>query len=94
MKLLDTVAQRGNDGEHGYGGGAAAVASAMAWESEGEELGLSGDVWGVRESEGKRKGAAASWGCGEHDGGLGSELWWLWPRPCHGRRREGRRGCG
>ena len=37
-KLLDTVRRRGDDGEHGYGGGAATVASAMAWESEGEEL--------------------------------------------------------
>ena len=37
-KLLDTVAQRGVDGERDYGEGAAAVASAMARESEGEEL--------------------------------------------------------
>ena len=38
-KLLDTVAQRDVDGERDYGEGVAAVASAMAWESEGEELG-------------------------------------------------------
>ena len=38
-KLLDTVAQREVNGERDYGEGAAAVASAMAWESEGEELG-------------------------------------------------------
>ena len=43
-KLLDTVAQREVDGERDYGEGAAAVASAMAWESEGEELGLSESV--------------------------------------------------
>ena len=33
------MAWRGDDGEHGYGGGAATVASAMAWESEGERHG-------------------------------------------------------
>ena len=33
------MARHGDDGEHGYGGGAATVASAMAWEREGEELG-------------------------------------------------------
>ena len=43
-KLLDTVAQRGGDGERDYGEGAAAVASAMAWEGEGEELGLNESV--------------------------------------------------
>ena len=37
-KLLDTVAQRGVDRERDYGEGAAVVASAMARESEGEEL--------------------------------------------------------
>ena len=47
-KLLDTVVQRGVDGERDYGEGAAAVASAMAWESEGEELGVNGCVHGVR----------------------------------------------
>ena len=43
-ELLDTVARRGVDGEHDYGEGAAAVASAMAGEREGEELGRRGDV--------------------------------------------------
>ena len=37
-KLLDTVRRRGDDGEHGYDGGAAMVASAMAGACEGEEL--------------------------------------------------------
>ena len=31
-----TVARRRDDGERDYGDGAAAVASAMVWESEGE----------------------------------------------------------
>ena len=35
-ELLDTTALRKDDGERDYGDGAAAVASAMAWESEGE----------------------------------------------------------
>ena len=43
-KLLDTVAQRGVDEERDYGEGAAAVALAMARESEGEELGENGGV--------------------------------------------------
>ena len=47
-KLLDTVAQREVNGERDYGEGAAAVASAMAWESKGEELGANGCVHGVR----------------------------------------------
>ena len=47
-ELLDTVARRGDDGERDYGDGAAAVASAMARESEGEELGANGCVHGVR----------------------------------------------
>ena len=38
-ELLDTAARRGVDGGRGYGEGVAAMASAMAWESEGEELG-------------------------------------------------------
>ena len=49
-KLLDMVAQRGVDGERDYGEGAAAVASAMARESEGEELGENGGVLGVHGS--------------------------------------------
>ena len=43
-ELLDTAARRGVDGGRGYGEGVAAMASAMAWESEGEELGRRGDV--------------------------------------------------
>ena len=35
-ELLDTAARCRDDGERDYGDGAAAVASAMAWESEGE----------------------------------------------------------
>ena len=35
-ELLDTTARRKNDGERDYGDDAAAVASTMAWESEGE----------------------------------------------------------
>ena len=50
-KLLDTVAQRGVDGERDYGEGAAAVASAMARESEGEELGGGAGVCEVGERE-------------------------------------------
>ena len=34
-ELLDTAARRGVDGGRGYGEGVAAMASAMAWESEG-----------------------------------------------------------
>ena len=51
-ELVDTVARRGVDGERVYGVGTAAVASATAWESEGEELERRGGVWGVRESKG------------------------------------------
>ena len=49
-KLLDTAAQRGVDGGRGYGEGVAAMASTMAWESEGEELGENGGVLGVHGS--------------------------------------------
>ena len=35
-ELLDTTAWRKNDGERDYSDGAATVASAMAWENEGE----------------------------------------------------------
>ena len=48
-ELLDTAARRGDEGEHGYSGGAATVASAMTWEREGEELGANG---GVQEGRG------------------------------------------
>ena len=43
-ELLDTVARRRDDGERDYGDGAAAVASAIVRESEGEELGRKGRV--------------------------------------------------
>ena len=43
-ELLDTVARRGVDGGRGYSAGVAAMASAMAWEREGEELGANGGV--------------------------------------------------
>ena len=62
------MARRSTDGgERGYGDGAAAVASAMAGEREGEELGRRGDVWGVRGREGKRSPSSA--GRGERRGG-------------------------
>ena len=49
-ELVDTVARRGVDGERVYGVGTSAVASATAWESEGEELERRGGVWGVHGS--------------------------------------------
>ena len=49
-ELLDTAARRGVDGGRGYSEGVAAMASAMAWESEGEELGENGGVLGVHGS--------------------------------------------
>ena len=45
-ELLDTTRRRTGGGERGYGDGAAAVASAMAGEREGEELERRGDVAG------------------------------------------------
>ena len=51
-ELLDTASRRGVDGGRGYGEGVAAMASAMAWESEGEELEGRGGVWEVRGREG------------------------------------------
>ena len=66
-KLLDTVARRGVDGGRGYGEGVAAMASAMAWESEGEELERRGGVWEVRGREGGRFTALA--GRGRRRGG-------------------------
>ena len=57
------MARRGDDGEHGYDGGAATVASAMAWEREGEELGANGGVqegrgatWSSSRPAGRREG--------------------------------------
>ena len=49
-ELLDTASRRGIDGGRGYGEGVAAMASAMAWESEGEELGENGGFLGVHGS--------------------------------------------
>ena len=57
-KLLDTVAQRGVDGERDYGEGAAAVASAMVRESEGEVLGRRGRVCELGGGVGDRPRAA------------------------------------
>ena len=51
-ELPDTARQSTDGGERGYGDGAAAVASAMAGEREGEELGRRGDVRVVRGREG------------------------------------------
>ena len=61
------MARRGDDGEHGYDGGAATVASAMAGACEGEELERRGGVWGVRGREGGRFTALA--GRGRRRGG-------------------------
>ena len=66
-ELLDTAARRGVDGGRGYGEGVAAMASAMAWESEGEELERRGGVWEVRGREGSRSTALA--GRGRRRGG-------------------------
>ena len=59
------MARRGDDEEHGYDGGAATVASAMAWEREGEELGANGGVqegrgttWSSSRPSGRREGEA------------------------------------
>ena len=51
-ELLDTTRRSTGGGERGYDDGAAAMASAMAWESEGEELERRGGVWGFGEREG------------------------------------------
>ena len=61
------MARRGDDGEHGYDGGAATVASAMAGACEGEELERRGGVWGVLGREGGRFTALA--GRGRRRGG-------------------------
>ena len=45
-ELLDTARRSTDSGERGYDDGAAAVASAMAGEREGEELERGGGVWG------------------------------------------------
>ena len=66
-ELLDTVARREVDGGRGYSEGVAAMASAMVWESEGEELERRGGVWEVRGREGGRFTALA--GRGRRRGG-------------------------
>lgn len=76
-ELLDTAARRGVDGGRGYGEGVAAMASAMAWESEGEELERGGGVWEVRGREGGRFTALA---------GRGRRRAGAW-HPCGARRR-------
>ena len=58
-ELLDTTRRSTGGGERGYDDGAAAVASAMAGEREGEELERRGDVWGVRGRERGRSTALA-----------------------------------
>ena len=66
-ELLDPVARRGDDGEREYGNGAAAVVSAMAWESEGERQGGNGSVHGVRGTtwssyrSAEKRGEEAGW---------------------------------
>ena len=57
-ELLDKVARRRDDGEHDYSDGAAAVASAMVRESEGEEMGRKGFVCELRGGVGDRPRAA------------------------------------
>ena len=59
------MARRGDDGEHGYDGGAATVASARAGACEGEELERRGGVWGVRGSEGGQSTTSPGEGSGE-----------------------------
>ena len=63
-ELLDTARRSTDGGERGYGDGAAAVASAMAGEREGEELGRRGDVRGVRGREGERSTSRLDEGSG------------------------------
>ena len=58
-ELLDTTRRSTGGGERGYDDGAAAVASAMAGEREGEELERRGDVCGVRGRERGRSTALA-----------------------------------
>ena len=58
-ELLDTTRRSTGGGERGYDDGAAAVASAMAGEREGEELERRGGVWGVRGRERGRSTALA-----------------------------------
>ena len=68
-ELLDTVAQRGVDGGHGYGEGVAAMASAMAGACKGEELERRGGVWEVREREGLIHGISRASGAARRRAG-------------------------
>ena len=58
-ELLDTTRRSTGGGERGYNDGAAAVASAMAGEHEGEELERRGGIWGVQGRERGRSTALA-----------------------------------
>ena len=60
-ELLDTTRRSTGGGERGYDDGAAAVASAMAGEREGEELERRGGVWG---GSGEREGSIHGGVCG------------------------------
>ena len=62
MVLVDTVVRREDDGGRGYVDGAAAGASAMVRESEGEELGRKGCVCELGGGVGDRPKAAERWG--------------------------------
>ena len=66
------MARRGDDGEHGYDGGAATVASAMAWEREGEELGANG---GVQEGRGATWSSSRPSGRREVEAGRRAGAW-------------------
>src|SRR4051812_25932142 len=63
-ELVDTVARRGDDEEHDYGGGAATMASAMALESERERR---RSEWRVQGSRGR------TWSSSRWPGGEGGE---------------------
>ena len=57
------MARRGDDGEHGYDGGAATVASAMAGACEGEELGANEGICELEARRGARPGQlGGEWG--------------------------------
>ena len=73
-ELLDTTRRRTGGGERGYDVGTVAVASAMAWESEGEELERRRGVWEVREREGERSTTSPGEWSGEAAGAGGGDL--------------------
>ena len=74
-ELLDSTARRKDDGERDYGDGAAAVASAMAWESEGERQGENGRVHGVRGTTWGRPGQQTGEGRKQGSGQLRGARW-------------------